>query len=765
MIRPSHMSIRNKLILIILFVSTISFFIAISVFATYGWFIVRQGIEENSLPLTKVVANNCRGALSFDDPLDAEDELLTLGAKPSIEFACVFNSDGAMFASYYRDDQMNTSEPMYREGDGSVYVDNRLITWQPIVLGPEILGSVMLRSDQSELSGLFQQFLYSAILALLLAVIVAYILSIKLQHTISQPLLDLADTAHGISESKSYSVRAVVHANDEVGTLTEAFNEMLTQVELRDSALTESEDRYRSFVESATEPTFRVDYNPPISIEAALPDQIEMHHERAVIAEANNAFLDLYGCTTPDDAMRGKVEGFLGAEILKSALSTYLATNNIETKIVNARGEEKILLTSVTRTVENNALTRIWTTQRDVTELRVAERLQDTLEKQLQHVQRMDSVGQLAGGIAHDFNNLLVAIMGYIELANGVVEEDGIPEPLPTYHAEIEKAAQRAANLTRQLLAFSRRQMMEMKNVDLNEVLREVDTLIKRLIPENIDIQFKAHDSPVVIHADVGQLDQVIINLAVNARDAMPSGGTLEIRISEIEIDELYTADHPWARQGHFAVIQVIDSGMGMTKDVQEKMFEPFFTTKPLGKGTGLGLSVALGIIEQHKGFIYLYSELEVGTNFNIYLPIAAEAVDAQITPSRSKLVGGTETILVVEDEEQVRVIARNILERAGYTVLEAVDGEEAMKVYFRHEPEIDMLLLDVIMPKMGGKEVKNRIRLVNKKIPILFSSGYSGGEIHDDFVLEEGPDFLPKPYSYRELQQKVRSVLDARSR
>ena len=332
----------------------------------------------------------------------------------------------------------------------------------------------------------------------------------------------------------------------------------------------------------------------------------------------------------------------------------------------------------------------------------------------MRHVQKMDSVGQLAGGIAHDFNNLLVVIIGYIELLTSIDKNNDIAEPTPTYHLEIEKAAQRAAGLTRQLLAFSRRQIMEMSDISINGVLKELQRLLGRLLPENIDIVFTMFEGPAIVNADVGQLEQVVINLVVNARDAMPSGGKIDVGVDCVTVDRAYVEEHPWASIGDFVVVSVEDTGLGMTREVQEKLFEPFFTTKPEGKGTGLGLSVVFGIIKQHHGFIQVNSELEVGSSFKVYLPnvgdspVIHEVVEV-LEPSR-----GSETILLVEDEEQVRTIARKILERAGYVVIEAEDGKVAMEIFRERESELDLLLLDVVMPRMGGKEVMDAVRIMN---------------------------------------------------
>ncbi len=380
------------------------------------------------------------------------------------------------------------------------------------------------------------------------------------------------------------------------------------------------------------------------------------------------------------------------------------------------------------------------------------------LEQQLLASQKMESIGQLTGGIAHDFNNLLVAILGYTDLA---LTENAQEQDVQEYLEEIKLAGERAADMTQKLLAFSRRQIIEPELINANTLLQGLKLMINRLLPENIEVIFDLDDKNLIVMADSGQLEQVVINLVVNARDAMPSGGTLHIKSSLVSIARDFTNQNPFARQGQYIAIGVSDTGTGMSEEISKHIFEPFYTTKPEGSGTGLGLSVVFGIIKQHDGFIDLESSVGKGTSFTIYLPFNPNKPKAVTPESQRSVMGGNETIFIVEDNVQVRNLARLILIGAGYEVLEAVDGIDALKQFHLRKEEIDLVVMDVVMPRMGGKDVMERMRRDKPGIKIIFTSGYSASEIHTNFILEEGLEFISKPYSTDVLRARVRAVLD----
>jgi two-component system, cell cycle sensor histidine kinase and response regulator CckA len=382
------------------------------------------------------------------------------------------------------------------------------------------------------------------------------------------------------------------------------------------------------------------------------------------------------------------------------------------------------------------------------------------LEAQLRVSQKMEGIGRLAGGIAHDFNNLLTAILGYSELMEAQLPDD---EDLRSSLREIHHAGERAAALTRQLLAFSRRQVLQPRLLDLNAVVSEVEKLLRRLIGEDVALVTRLDPALGSIKADPGQLEQVLMNLAVNARDAMPEGGTLTVETANIMLDTGFAMANPGARSGEYAVLTVADTGIGMSDEVRSHVFEPFFTTKERGKGTGLGLATAYGIVKQSDGYITVDSEPGHGTTFRIYFPRAAGAAAASGRGERSALSPrGTETILLVEDESGVRRLSRTILEALGYTVLEAASGDEALEIARSHAGEIHLVATDVIMPGMSGRVLWDRWRVLRPDSRVLFMSGYTDDAIARHGVLEPGIAFLQKPFTPFSLAQKVREVLDA---
>ena len=381
------------------------------------------------------------------------------------------------------------------------------------------------------------------------------------------------------------------------------------------------------------------------------------------------------------------------------------------------------------------------------------------LEEQFRQMQKLEAVGQLAGGIAHDFNNLLTVINGYSEL---LMLDLKAGDPTRELVGEIQKAGERSAGLTRQLLAFSRQQVLATQILDLNAVATDAEKMLRRLIGEDIDVATALAPDLGRVRADPGQIEQMLMNLAVNARDAMPGGGILTIETRNVELDAAYAQTHTDARAGPHVLLSVADTGTGMPPDVAARIFEPFFTTKGIGKGTGLGLATVYGIVKQSGGHIAVYSEVGIGTTFKVYLPCVEEATVA--VKGRSWLQPpsrGTETVLVVEDEDGVRALTRRILAGCGYTVLEAANGNEALCVLAAYLGPIHLLVSDVVMPGIGGRVVAERVAELHPGAKVLFVSGYTDDAVILHGVLQEGVNFLQKPFSAARLAIRVREVLD----
>jgi two-component system cell cycle sensor histidine kinase/response regulator CckA len=380
------------------------------------------------------------------------------------------------------------------------------------------------------------------------------------------------------------------------------------------------------------------------------------------------------------------------------------------------------------------------------------------LEEQLRHAQKMEAVGQLAGGIAHDFNNILTAITGYGSLMMRKMGED---DPSKNFLQQILDSSQRAANLTRGLLAFSRKQEISPAPALVNKIIENVEKLLRRLIGEDVELKVFLADGDLTVMADSGQIEQVLVNLATNARDAMSDGGWLTIRTETVALDREFIKAHGYGNPGTFACVSVTDSGAGMDDKTKERIFEPFYTTKEVGKGTGLGLAIVYGIVKQHNGYITCYSAPGKGTTFKIYLPLIGRNTPRAAADVHLPESGGTETVLVAEDDAPVRALVKEVLGQFGYTVLEAVDGEDAIAVFMKNRDRVQLLILDVIMPKKNGKEVFEEIRKERPDVKVVFSSGYTADILHKKGIPDEEFNFISKPVSPAELLRKVRAALD----
>ena len=380
------------------------------------------------------------------------------------------------------------------------------------------------------------------------------------------------------------------------------------------------------------------------------------------------------------------------------------------------------------------------------------------LEEQLRQAQKMEAVGTLAGGIAHDFNNALTGVVGFGELLRMRVAGD---EQALHDLDNILGCAERAATLTRQLLAFARRQVMEPVNLSLNTLVVDLMKLIGKVLGEYVEVKTSLEKNLPTIHADRGQIEQVLMNLCLNARDAMPEGGQLLVETEEVHLDEEYVKYIAYIKVGRYVLLKVSDTGIGMDEKTREQVFEPFFTTKGPDKGTGLGLAMVYGIVKQHDGYIHCYSEPGKGTTFKVYFPAVKAQPDAVPTIRREETVrGGMETILLAEDEEAIRLFIERTLKGLGYKVLVASNGEEAIEIY-RKNKEIALAILDVVMPRKGGKEAFEEMRKQNPRLKGIFMSGYGADAIHDSFVLIPGMPFLQKPFGPTILARKIREVLD----
>ena len=539
---------------------------------------------------------------------------------------------------------------------------------------------------------------------------------------------------------------------EHIKRLGQAVRQALAKKQLRqkrwraEEALRESEARYRTLVHT-------------------LPDTITVTDVAGNITYASPSTLSFYGYTATDR--------LIGHNILNWVHVSYHGQALEQMKIVLAGGQvanqEYLLLkqdgTPFFGEISASCLKNgsgqaagIIIVVRDISQRKQAEADQAQLEEQFRQAQKMESIGQLAGGIAHDFNNLLVPIIGYAEL--GMLNLSA-GHKLYANLERIKEAAQRAATLTKQILAFSRQQVLEISTFDLNETIAEFQEMLRRLIGEDIALHITPASSPCQVKADRAQIEQIVLNLSVNARDAMPGGGKLLIETDQLWLDDAYTRNHLETEPGPYIMLAISDTGHGIDADTQKRIFEPFFTTKGQNKGTGLGLAMVFGIVKQHQGHIQVYSELGKGTTFKIYLPQAEQTVQAGAEAgAESASASGTETILVVEDDPMVRKLTCDILQAHGYTVFEADDPATGLQWATGYDQSIHLLLTDVVMPLMNGRELHDQLTITRPELKVLYMSGYTDDVIVHHGVLDEDVHFLQKPFTVSGLTQKVRTVL-----
>jgi PAS domain S-box-containing protein len=501
-------------------------------------------------------------------------------------------------------------------------------------------------------------------------------------------------------------------------------------------ALRESEERFRQLAESIDDVFWLSDRDGQVVYVSAAYEDVWGRPRESLYANPQGWLEHVHA----DDRMRSLLEG----QSLAKWDETYRVLRPDESfRWVRARGYP----------VRDAAggVYRVAGVARDITDYRL-------LEEQFRQAQKMEAVGRLAGGLAHDFNNLLSVVLSYAELVLTELEP-GSRQRVDV--EEIRRAGERATDLTRQLLAFSRQQVLSPKVLDLRLVVRNMENLLRRLLGEDVALLIVAADGGNRVSVDPSQIEQIVMNLAINARDAMPRGGKLTIEIADVSLGASYAVMHAGVEPGDYVMLAVSDTGVGMNAMTRDRVFEPFFTTKERGKGTGLGLSTVFGIVKQSHGHIQVYSELGVGTTFKIYLPCSEqlEAVESPPPPPPTTL-RGSETILLVEDDDQVREMNRHILRRYGYEVLEAQNGGEAFLVNERFSGPIHLLLTDVVMPRMSGREVAERLRSVRPEMRVLYCSGYTEDAVIHNGVLDVGTSFLQKPTTPELLLRKVREVL-----
>ena len=519
----------------------------------------------------------------------------------------------------------------------------------------------------------------------------------------------------------------------------------ITERKQAEEALRASATRYRWLFEAARDGIFILDA------------------ESGMVVDVNPFLIEMLGFSR---------EQFLGKKIWELGFFKDIVANQANFAELQEKGyiryEDRPLETSDGRRIEVEFVSYVYQVGdkkviqcniRDITERKRAEAERAALDQQLRQAQKMESVGQLASGVAHDFNNILTGISGYTELA---LERLEAASPMREDLAEVLRLSKRAAELTRQLLAFSRRQTLEPQVLNINDMIADTAKMLKRVLGESIDLHFAPAPDLGNVRADPMQMEQVLMNLAINARDAMPSGGKLTIETANVELDAEYAASHISVVPGHYVMMAVSDTGHGMDAATRSRLFEPFFTTKDKSKGTGLGLATAYGIVKQHGGNIWVYTEPGKGATFKIYLPRVEEAASAVKPAEEPGASRGEETILIVEDEPAVRAVAERALKARGYILLTANSAEEAEGLFSAHPTCISLLLTDVVLPGINGPRLYDRLRIANPGLKVLYMSGHTGNATVHQGVLDAGVAFMQKPFTLETIARKVRQVLDS---
>ncbi len=772
--------LKRKLILIYL-ISTIAILGLVGTIITVNEVLsTRMTFISDSEGLMEGLARNSSAALLFRDQRDAKETLKVLKAFPDVLYAAIMDKTGTMQAEYRRDAYRGGTPQGTRSGDGHGFSLSHAWFSQDITLEDERIGSVYLVRDLKRFYGNLYRNIGILALAVIVSVVIGYYLSLYLQRIVTDPMNRLLGMMKAVTDKQQFELRADAAGRDEIGDLARGFNDMLRKIEERDAELGAHRQHLEELVQKRTEELVRV--NAELTRELEQRERFEyalgesekryraifentgnasiIIEEDFTISLANAEFARLSGYDLEEVIGRKSWTDFIHPDFVEQTKEYYVLRRmsvdsipgSYDVKAVDRSG--KLLDVHLTVGLLPDSRRTIVSIL-DITEWKA-------MEVQLLQSRKMEAVGQLAAGVAHDFNNILTAIIGYGSVLQMSL---GADSPERTYVDSILHAGQKAAALTQGLLAFGRKQVIAPREIDLNDAVRSMEGLLRRMIGEDVELKCRYRPEETMVLADSGQIGQVLMNLATNARDAMPGGGVLSIETSVVAVGRDGGGEDAGMEPGLYALLTVSDSGTGIPGEIVELIFEPLFTTKGVGQGTGLGLSIVYGIVSQHSGHVHVRSKPGKGTIFSVYLPLIegtrAAAVDASTFVSTGP-AGGTETILLAEDDDMVRRFVGMVLAERGYAVIEARDGGEALRIFEDHRDSVDLLLLDVVMPGMSGKAFYDNAERMKPGVKAIFISGYTADIIHRKGVREEGVHFISKPIIQQELMKKIREVLDS---
>ena len=778
--RFAHLSLPHKITVLALGASLLVLVVASAIFIVRERSSGRETLRQLLLVRAAMMSESLAVALDFNDPRPVQAVLDLSESDPGMIGAAAYDSHGKLLASYRRRDASSFTPPAVPPAEDR-FVGEVFFFSQPVTLKRRAIGTLYFQREMVELKEHFTRTLVNFGVAALFAGALGFLVSAALQRIVSEPVLSLARTAQSVAVSHDFTMRAVRRSSDEIGTLVDSFNEMLTQLQARDKALAAAReelesrvlDRTRQLTETLEK--LRAEVREREAAQQALQraqEKFLLHVAQTPMAVIDwNPQFEVVSWNPAAERMFGysaaEAFGRRGPELIVPPAARP-PVEAVWQSLLRRRGPEHIINENVTR--DGRTITCEWFStplvDADGQVIGVASFCADisgrvSLEQQLRQSQKMQAIGQLAAGVAHDFNNLLTVIKGntsLLEFSPHLTAEDR------GFISELHNASNRAATLVHQLLAFSRKQVLQPRPLDLNELVASDAKMLTPLLGEAIVLRCTFASTPVMVHADRGMMEQVIVNLAVNARDAMPDHGQLDVGTELVTVDITDPAHNPEARPGQFSCLVVTDTGCGMDDATLARIFEPFFTTKEVGKGTGLGLATVYGIVKQHEGWIECTSAPGCGTTFKIFLPhYASKPAVKAAAPEVDSALRGTETLLFVEDEAGVREIICRAITRLGYHVLVAASGTEALTIWQEHRTVVRLLLTDMVMPGgMSGLELAIRLRQDCPELRVIYSSGYSPDLFAGKVELKEGLNYLVKPYSLVELGKTVRAALDA---
>lgn len=772
-----NLSLREKIFLTALLpVLIVLLIVAFTLIAMEIRDVRKEYLEELKF-ISKTIAVNASASIVFHDRESAKSLLTFLSHKRRVEHAVIFNKEGKIFVAYSSPLSKSNLPDLPSRDEFHKFSIRYLTFSEPVTLfeGEEPVGYIVLRSDLKDFYTRVITYAVMVLAVFFVALIPAHVVIRKLAGSITERIRGLIDMMSAISRERDYKKRIEVGGADEIGELADSFNQMLKIIETHQKQLEEYSTHLEKLVSKRTEELNIInkklieELHKKSMVEKALTEskkRYETIFETAgsalivveptgKIVEVNAAFEMLTECERKkligrnitdfiiwEEELSPKgVVGQLEMDIKNEGLK------NVEVKVNTISGEMKDCLVTAGNIPNDD---KVIVSLTDITERK-------RLEEQLLQSQKLDAIGKLAGGVAHDFNNLLTIILGYCT----ILKTNRIDPATQKCLDSIAAAAEKGKELTQALLAFSRKQYSQPKPLRLNKVVDEIGDILKRVIGEDIILKIELSSEDPIIYADETQLNQVLMNLVTNAKDAMPHGGELKIVTDIMFMDDAFVKTHGYGKVGKYATIIVSDTGVGMDKEVLNRVFEPFFTTKPKGKGTGLGLSIVYGIVKQNNGYIRVQSEKGKGTEFCIYLPLLeSEGIEDKKRSRESLAYGQGEIILLAEDEEGVRAFLKGALEQFGYRIIEARDGEEAVEEFYKNKNDIHLVLLDVMMPKKSGKEVCEAIKLVEPSLPVVLLSGYAEEYVNSKGKIPDNMKFLQKPVSIELLLKTIQSSL-----